>query len=82
MDFLLDRGANPNAKQKEVCTFRVVDVEVDRYLHCSFAGQGGSLSPLMVAAAGSHIDCMALLLARGADIDHQDEVGAYYVECH
>ena len=35
-------------------------------------------TPLMVASRGGHYGCVRLLLYRGAQIDHQNDVSAFW----
>ena len=44
-----------------------------------FSVQDGR-SPLMVAASGGKVKCLQLLLDKGADVNHQDEVSSFHHE--
>ena len=37
-------------------------------------------SPLMVAASEGNVECLQLLLDKGADVNHQDEVSSFHHE--
>ena len=37
-------------------------------------------SPLMVAASEGKVKCLQLLLEKGADVNHQDEVSSFHHE--
>ena len=37
-------------------------------------------SPLLVAASEGNVECLQLLLEKGADVNHKDEVSSFHHE--